>query len=154
MHRALRVSAAETVPDLTVPILAAIGAQPTDTPNDTALRWSLVLLAVLQIAIALPDLLGTASGISIHNAHHIGSFDVALAVGFLFVAWRPTRSIGLLPVVVALVVCLLLTSILDVAAGSTPALSEAQHVTDYAGLAIIWCFSRTARAAASTPLPA
>jgi xanthine/uracil permease len=45
-------------------------------------------------------------------------------------------------VVVALVVCLVGSSLLDVAAGNTAALGEAQHLTDFVGLAVVWLLSR------------
>ena len=68
----------------------------------------------------------------------------ALAVGFLYAAWKPSRIPGLLPVVAALVVCLVGSSLLDVANGSTRALGEAQHVLDFVGLAVVWLLSRPA----------
>jgi len=112
------------------------------------LRWLLVAVAVVQIVIAVPALvLGDGAGLSVHTARHIGSFDIALAVGFLYAAWRPGRVAGLLPVVTALVVCLFLSSALDVAAGNTAALGEVQHVTDVAGLALVWLLSGEARRA-------
>ena len=50
--------------------------------------------------IAVPALIfGSDAGLPVHTARHLGSFDVALAVGFLFAAWRPSRIPGLLPVV-------------------------------------------------------
>ena len=77
-----------------------------------------------------------------HAARHLGSFDIAVAVGFLFAAWRPARIPGLLPVVAALVACLVASSLLDVAAGNTGALGEAHHATDFAGLAVLWLLGR------------
>ena len=62
--------------------------------------------------------------------------------GFLFAAWRPARIPGLLPVVAALVACLVGSSLLDVLAGNTGALGEAHHATDFAGLAVLWLLSR------------
>ena len=62
---------------------------------------------VAQIAVAIPALVfGSDAGLPVHAARHIGSFDVALGVGFLYAAWKPSRIPGLLPVVVALVACL------------------------------------------------
>jgi hypothetical protein len=49
-----------------------------------------------------------------------------------------------LPVVVALVVCLVGSSLLDVASGNTAALGEAQHALDFVGLAVVWLLSRPA----------
>jgi predicted anti-sigma-YlaC factor YlaD len=145
LHRAARLGDAPPIPDNTARILAAIGEYDAGTDHDTqlALRWVLAAVALVQIAIAVPALvLGNDAGLPVHAARHIGSFDVALAVGFLFAAWRPARISGLLPVVAALVACLLASSILDVAAGNTAATSELQHVTDFAGLAVVWLLSR------------
>jgi len=102
---------------------------------------------VAQIAVAIPALiLGNDAGLPVHAARHTGSFDVALGIGFLYAAWKPSRIPGLLPVVAALVVCLVGSSLLDVADGSTKALGEVQHVLDFVGLAVVWLLSRpTAR---------
>jgi predicted anti-sigma-YlaC factor YlaD len=150
LHRAVRLAPAPAIPDLTAGILAAIGDETrTDTvatahsETQHALRGILLAIAITQIAIAIPALLfGSDAGLPVHAARHIGSFDVALGVGFLFAAWRPSRIPGLLPVVVALVVCLVGSSLLDVASGNTAALGEAQHVLDFVGLAVVWLLSR------------
>jgi predicted anti-sigma-YlaC factor YlaD len=144
-HGAIRLAPAPEIPDLTPGILAAIGAETTRDDTQLALRWILAVLALVQIAIAVPALvLGSDADLPVHTARHLGSFDVALAVGFLFAAWRPSRIPGLMPVVVALVACLVGSSMLDVISGNTAALSEAHHVTDFAGLAVVWLLSRPA----------
>ena len=151
LHRAVRLAPAPEIPDLTPGILAAIGAETrdveplgtSDSENQRALRWILVAIAVTQIAIAIPALLfGADAGLPVHTARHIGSFDVALGVGFFYAAWKPSRIPGLLPVVAALVICLVGSSLLDVASGSTAALGEAQHALDFVGLAVVWLLSR------------
>jgi len=145
LHGVMRLAPAPEIPDLTPGILAAIGAESTRDDTQLALRWILAIVALVQIAIAVPALvLGTDAGLPVHTARHLGSFDVALAVGFLFAAWRPSRIPGLLPVVVALVACLVGSSLLDVISGNTAALSEAHHVTDFAGLVVVWLLSRPA----------
>ena len=151
LHRTVRLAPAPTIPDLTPGILAAIGeerhaadrsvAEPADA--NQALRWILVAIAVAQIAVAIPALIfGSDAGLPVHTARHIGSFDVALGVGFLYAAWKPSRIPGLLPVAAALVVCLLGSSLLDVASGNTAALGEVQHVFDFVGLVVVWLLSR------------
>jgi predicted anti-sigma-YlaC factor YlaD len=147
MHRSARLTPAPDVPDLTPGILAAIGSEaPVSTRGtDTtlALRWVLALLALVQIGVAVPALiLGSDAGVPVHTARHLGSFDVAVAVGFLFAAWRPSRIPGLLPVVAALVACLFGSSVLDVLSGNTAALGEAHHGIDFVGLAVLWLLSR------------
>jgi predicted anti-sigma-YlaC factor YlaD len=145
LHGAMRLAPAPEIPDLTPGILAAIGAETTRDDTQLALRWILALLAFVQISVAVPALiLGSDAGLPVHTARHLGSFDVALAVGFLFAAWRPSRIPGLLPVVVALVACLIGSSMIDVISGNTAALSEAHHVTDFAGLIVVWLLNRPA----------
>jgi predicted anti-sigma-YlaC factor YlaD len=128
----------------TEPVLRS-GTEPAGHPADTqlALRWILAALALVQIGVAVPALfLGSDAGLPVHTARHLGSFDIAVAVGFLFAAWRPSRIPGLLPVVAALVACLVASSLLDVLAGNTGALGEAHHATDFVGLAVLWLLSR------------
>jgi len=156
LHRAVRLAPAPTIPDRAAGILAAIGADSLardaaagqsatgDTDTRRLLSWLLVAIAVAQIGVAIPALFGSDAGLPVHTARHIGSFEVALGVGFLFAAWRPSRHSGLLPVVTALVLCLAGSSLLDVVAGNTAAFGEAQHVTDVAGLAVMWLLARPA----------
>jgi len=157
LHRAARLAPAPDVPDLTPAILARMAPVPDrggESDSSLALRWILAALALVQIGVALPALLlGSDGGVSIHTARHLGSFDIAVAVGFLFAAWRPSRIPGLLPVVAALVACLVGSSLLDILAGNTRALSEAHHATDFAGLAVLWLLSRTAPTSARPPRP-
>lgn len=140
MHREVRLARAPSVPDLTAPILASIGSEsPPHATHERALRATLAIVAGVMIVAALPALLlGDDAGLPVHAARHIGSFDLALAVGFLFAAWRPSRISGLLPVVTALVACLVATSVLDVLDGSTGALTEVQHAIEVVGLAAAW----------------
>jgi predicted anti-sigma-YlaC factor YlaD len=140
MHRDARMSRAPAVPDLTAPILAAIGAEArAHAGHERALRVTLAIVGLVQLVAAVPALvLGDDPGLPVHAARHVGSFDLALAVGFLFAAWRPSRLPGLLPVVTALVACLVGTSVLDLLGGRTAALSETQHVLAVVGVAAAW----------------
>jgi predicted anti-sigma-YlaC factor YlaD len=141
MHRESRLTGAPEVPDLTAPILASIGAEEEHRhpAHERVLRVTLVVVALVQIVAAVPALvLGDDVGVSVHAARHLGSFDLALAIGFLFAAWRPSRLAGLLPVATALVACLVGTSVLDVLDGRTAALTETQHAVEVIGLAAAW----------------
>jgi predicted anti-sigma-YlaC factor YlaD len=88
--------------------------------------------------------LGNDAGLPVHTARHLGSFAVALGVGFLVVAWKPNRAPGLFPLAAALVACLFLTSIVDIANGRTAALGELSHSTELLGLALCWLVGRSA----------
>jgi predicted anti-sigma-YlaC factor YlaD len=140
MHRDSRLAGAPDVPDLTAPILASIGAEDRRHPaHERALRITLVVVALVQIVAAVPALvLGDDAGVPVHAARHLGSFDLALAIGFLFAAWRPSRLPGLLPVATALVACVVGTSVLDVLDGRTAAATEAQHAVEVVGLVAAW----------------
>jgi len=141
LHRSVRLTSAPPVRDLTPHVLAAIGAETGDRDlgsRERSLRIALALLGLVQLGVAIPALLGSDGGVDIHSARHLGSFSIALAVGFLFAAWRPARVAGLLPVAAALVVCVLGTSLLDVIGGRTGAVSEANHAVEVAGLVAVW----------------
>ncbi|HZP28341.1 MAG TPA: zf-HC2 domain-containing protein [Acidimicrobiia bacterium] len=143
LHRAVRVAPAPPVPDLTPQILVAIGAEERDT-DARALRLVVGLLGLLQLGVALPALLfGSDAGLPVHTARHLGSFGVALGIGLVVAAWRPDRVAGLLPLATALVVCLAVTSILDVTTAHVPATGELNHATEVVGLVGLWLLSRT-----------
>jgi predicted anti-sigma-YlaC factor YlaD len=151
LHRATRVRAAEWGPDLTAPILARIDAE--DKPNEstsrrrlTDIRIGLAIVALLQLVLAVPPLLlGAEAGASIHVARELGSFDAALAVGFLVCAWQPARVAGVFPVAAALAVFMTGAALLDVATGRAPAATEAQHLLDLVGVALVWLAARSTR---------
>jgi predicted anti-sigma-YlaC factor YlaD len=107
-------------------------------------RLGLVMVAVAQILAAIPELLGSDPGASVHVAHEQGSWAVALAVGLLVVAVRPGRAVALLPVVAALVTGLAITMALDISAGRTQAAAEAPHGLAFLGFGLLWLLSRQA----------
>jgi predicted anti-sigma-YlaC factor YlaD len=168
MHRSVRIAPAEELRDLTPGILAAIGREPDARTRAAGagargpvverswydpLRVGLALLAVLKLAFSLPALVGgSLSGAGIHVAHETGSFDVALAIGLLLVAWQPWRAGGLLPVVATLAACLLATACVDVVAGREQLVDELHHVSDVLGLALLWMVGRFARRTAPVRL--
>ncbi|MCJ7436429.1 MAG: zf-HC2 domain-containing protein [Acidimicrobiia bacterium] len=152
LHARVRVAPAPRVPDLTARILGAIGADDgAASPHLEAWRIGLGFVAIVQIGLAVPALLlGSDAGLPVHTARHLGSFAVALAVGFLFAAWRPSRVAGLFPVAAALVACLVITSVIDIATGRAAAVNELTHVTELLGLGLLWLVGRAAPADRST----
>jgi predicted anti-sigma-YlaC factor YlaD len=149
-HRALRVRAAEPVPDLTQRILERLPAASRPQPVREWARYALFAVAATQLVLALPAvLLGEDPGASIHVARELGSFDIALAVGLLWAAWQPRRAAGLLPMAAALAGALLVTGLLDVAHGEAPFSGEAHHLLDLAGLGLLWALVHPPRP--STP---
>lgn len=146
LGRAVHVAATEPTPDLAPAIMAAINTErvgATRRLDPQALRVGLIVLAVVQMLLALPVLLfGREAGASVHIARELGSFDFALAVGFLFVGWRPIRAYGMLPLVAAVVACLSITTGIDLVRGTATLLDESAHLLALFGLAGVWELSR------------
>lgn len=128
------------MPDLTPRIVAVAKEEGAVRPfHASPIRLALVGVALVQLAFAVPTLLfGSDEGAPVHIAHEVGAWDLALAVGFLFAAWRPLRAVGMLPFVAALSAGLLLTAVVDIANGKTPALLELTHVLELVGTALLW----------------
>jgi predicted anti-sigma-YlaC factor YlaD len=128
------------MPDLTPRIaMAAEEDRALRSFLSSPVRVALVGIAVAQLAMAVPTLLfGTDEGAPIHVAHEVGAWDLALAVGFLFAAWRPLRAVGMLPFVAALSAGLVLTAVIDIANGKTPAVLELTHVLELVGTVLLW----------------
>jgi len=151
LHRSIRLAPADPISDLTPAILHAIGCEVAtardgdrqERERTLGLRICLALVGFVQLAVAIPALvLGDDSDLPVHTARHIGSFTAALAVGFLFVAWRPERAAGLLPVATALVALVVGTTVVDIVTGHTAAFSESGHVTEVVGLVVTWLLAR------------
>jgi predicted anti-sigma-YlaC factor YlaD len=146
LHRATRVTPAEPVPDLTSSILRAIGHDPVSVAVDERtrfLRISLAVIAAIQLMMSIPALvLGDDAGLPTHVARHLGSFALALGVGLLVVAWKPERAAGVLPVVAALVLCLLGSSLIDIVSGGAAPGAEVGHAPELVGLVAVWLLAR------------
>jgi predicted anti-sigma-YlaC factor YlaD len=145
--RRARVAPADPVPDLTMPILVTLAARGDHPPAARSVRsgspvgvarLGLLLVALAQLCLAVPALLGDDAGAPIHIAHEQGSWLLALAAGLVVVAWHPSRASALLPLVAALAVGLAFTMATDIAAGRTQAAAEAPHGLAFLGLALLW----------------
>ncbi len=100
-----------------------------------ALAWCGLLLAWQSLA---PLAFGELDGTPTHIARHVGASTFALAVGLLYVAWRPHRAAGLLPLVAALLAAMLLGAAFDVLAGDRTPMAESLHVVELSGLVLLW----------------
>lgn len=143
---------AEPVPDRSAAILAALAeesaAEEAVARNQALLPWriGLAALGAVQLLLAVPVLLfGSEPGAGIHAAREMGSFDVALAVGFLVAAWRPARAWGMVPLVAALALCLAATSVIDVVEGRATLAAETLHLTHVVGLVMLWALAHAYR---------
>ena len=132
----------EDFPDVTGAVLdtARTGSGPRPFAIwASSLRLGLVGVGIAQLALAVPGLLfGSDEGAPLHVAHEVGAWDLALAVGFVYAAWRPLRALGLLPFAAALSAGLLLTAVIDVAHGRAVALTETTHLLELLGTALLY----------------
>lgn len=144
INRLLRVRPAERVPDLAGAVLAR--AHPVAPGRWGWVRWALASVALVELSLALPGLIAGHGAASIHDARHVGSFGTAIAIGLLYVAWRPARAFGILPIVAALALTMGVAAVVDVTQGRTTGLAEAHHLLEVAGLALVWTL-------AGRPLP-
>ncbi len=137
IDRMVRVRPAEPVPSLVASVTAR--ARPARLGRGGWLRPALAWVAVVMLVQSMPALLfGEASGTSPHLARHLGAFGAALAIGFAYAAWKPHRAFGLLPFTAALVATTTVSIVADIVTGSRTPLAELIHITELAGLALLW----------------
>lgn len=149
LHRTVRVRPAEAVPDLAATILERATAPHRRTrvrqwwaqPVSTS-RWALLTVALTQLVLAAPALLGDGSGASVHVSRELGAFTAALAAGLLVAAVQPARAWGLLPLAAVLALVLAGTAGLDLLQGEATTLREGQHLLDVAGVGLLWAVAR------------
>jgi predicted anti-sigma-YlaC factor YlaD len=108
------------------------------------LRIAVAAAALVQLALALPTLVGAflASEVGPHTGREMASFDVAVAVGFLFVAYRPARARALVPVALVLAALLGVTSSVDIVRGVAGPAHEIGHQVAIVQAALLWALSR------------
>lgn len=131
--------------DLTGPVLAAFRPPPDKPRWRVTQRVALVVVALAQLAITVPLLiLGHDQGAGPHAAHELGSFDLALAIAFIVGAARPRLSAGLAWPCGIAAGGLVITAVIDLIAGQTFGIDEAQHLIALAGAALLLWQTRTA----------
>ncbi|NUT18019.1 MAG: hypothetical protein HOV77_02455 [Hamadaea sp.] len=133
------------VPDLTGSILAAVEQDRRvrlvrRRGDRQVLRIAVAIAAAVQLALALPVLLGV--GVDPHASREMASFDIAMAVGFALAAWKPDRARAFVPVAFVLAACLAATSLLDIAGGATHLAHEIGHVVALAQAGLLWALGR------------
>jgi predicted anti-sigma-YlaC factor YlaD len=155
VHRLVRVRAAEPVPDLTRSILETTAGVAPD-PEVTAgaargwIRYGLVVVGLTMLALALPSLVLHDTGTAIHMTRELSAWDAAFGAGLLFAAWQPARARGLLPMAIVLAGAQVLGSVIDVASGRSPVVSEAHHALELVGIVLLWLLCRTTSATRTT----
>ncbi len=150
LHRGLRLRSADPVPDLTEQILAAATADRRPHLDLTfVLRWLLVGIAALEIGLASPELIGRW-----HTGSELGTWGIAVAIGFLSVAMKPARAAALVPMLAGAGVLTAFVTTRHLVDGAARISDEWPHGLMLAGVAIlvvIW--RREAGAEQPGPVP-
>jgi len=138
LTRSVRLQPARPVPRPPTGLIEAVRNEHRGRPwragRLTRTRIALVILAAAQLALSVRVLvLGRGDSAPLHLAHEIGSFDVAVAVGFVVAARRPARAMGMLSLMGVAAVLLVLTAVIDLVGGRTDLLDEAPHLLVVAG---------------------
>ena len=145
-HRTLRVGPAAIETDRTETILAALprrGAAPGRDDRTRSLQRVTVILAIVQLAGAVPLLLGHGDEMHGHFARHIGVFTAAMAIGLFVVARRPDRARAILPMLAVLVAGLVWSCLDDLISGRPVPGSAIAHGLDVAALGVVWLLAHT-----------
>ena len=140
--RNVRLAPARPVPPPPLSLLAAASARsgPTRQRREIALtRVALVAIAATQLIwVSIPALMfGADSDAPIHISHEMGSFDLAVAVGFLVAGWQPARAQGMRALLGVAALLLALTAGLDLAHGSTSVSDELPHMLVVVGWLLV-----------------
>ena len=130
---------AETVPDLSGVVIKQSQVSSGDARWRVA-RGVLAVCAVEVIIFSLGDLVGAD-----HDARHLGSFSVAFGVALLAVVVRPARARMMLPVAGVLAAALMVTAVVDLAAGRVPLVSEARHIPEIVSVGVLWMLAAPTR---------
>jgi predicted anti-sigma-YlaC factor YlaD len=135
--RLARTSVAQPTPDLAETV-AAHAPVPRGAWLRAVLRVVVALVGIGQLTLAMAQILGDRGdaghggemeGASmLHFAHESAAWNLALGVGFLWVAWRVRRAIGLVPTLTAFVLVLAALTGLDFAQGHVDTARLTSHV--------------------------
>ena len=151
LNRATRLRPAEVVPDLTPRILAGIDEARSSVRRRAVLpvRLGLAVIGVAQVVLTAPQLFGAQDALDApsHIAHELGSFGVALGIGFISVAWRPLKAAGLTALSTVVALGIAVTAGADLVRGVTTISHELDHLPEIAGFVLVWIL------AASRPGP-
>lgn len=133
------------VPDLTAGIMAAIAderAEPAAAGRWTQLRVVLGLIGLAQVLTAVPVLLGLHAA-NLHASRELGAFELALGVGLLVAARRPSRAIGLVPMVAVVAGLSVIGAVLDLVSGTTSVMAELPHLLEIGGVTLLALLARS-----------
>ena len=159
--RLARTAVATQEPDVVGAVLAAVpwSRRPHRV---TVLRVLLGLVGLAQVEVAFVEMLGAHAsghgsqgivlqGASVeHFAHESAAWNLALGVGFLWVARRSSRTSGMVPTLVTFMVVLTVLVVMDAIAGGVDVARLLAHGLVLIGLILVIVLDRLPRPAGGT----
>lgn len=146
-QRRLRLRPALVVPDLTEPILVADAARRERELRARAARTLVGLVGLVQLALAVPLLLGVVEP-ELHLARHLGALELGLGVGLLVAAVQPRRAAGVLPIAAVVATVSVVSAALEIQRGHTTLLAESVHLLEVVAVLGLWLVVRAVGAGA------
>lgn len=159
--RLARTTVATAEPDIVVAVLAA-APRSHRSQLITALRVLLGLVGLAQAEMALVGILGAHThalatqgvvlqGASLaHFAHESAAWNLSLGVGFLWVAWRSSRTSGMVPTLATFVAVLTVLVVMDAMAGGVDVARLLAHGLVVLGLVLMIALDRLPRPTGGT----
>lgn len=149
--RLARTAVATPEPDIVDVVLAS--APRSRRPQlITTVRLLLGLVGLAQAEVALVGVIGAHNsghggvvlqGASVaHFAHESAAWNMALGVGFLWVAWRSSRPSGMVPTLATFVAVLTVLVVMDAMAGGVDTARWLAHGLVVLGLALVILLDR------------
>jgi predicted anti-sigma-YlaC factor YlaD len=151
----MRVGSVGRTPDLTASILTTVGVPVPRSRPQRFLRWvsrdhpwraALAVTALAQLALGLSQIFGIGhdhggmvmgtEAMTGHLFNESTAWNLAVGVGFLFAAWRPAATNGLLPVLATFTGLLTVFVITDSIAGQVTAERVASHAIIAVGVLV------------------
>lgn len=143
--RLTRTRAVEPAPDLVAAVLAAAPSRPRRI-GASGVRLGLGAVGIGQCALAISGIVGAGGGAAAHMSHESAAWNLALAVGFLWVATGTARrTSGLVALVGAFVGVLGVLSVLDLLVGRVDPVRLATHLLVVVGFVLLLVLQRIDR---------
>jgi predicted anti-sigma-YlaC factor YlaD len=156
----VRQAPGRAAPDRTEQLLAAVIADqaPRRRPRRVRrirleARTGLAAVALAQFMLIIPALVfgHAGGGTPVQASHELGSFNLALAVGFAVAAVRPALARGMLPLAGVAAAALAVFAFTDSAMGYTTPIAETPHLITLAGAVLLFVLARVGRRDAGRP---
>ncbi len=146
IHRSLRLSASEDVPDLSAQIMMSVRREQLVPAAPSVLPMARLGLIAMAFAITLgvAGEIGTTGWTNTHTSQELLAFQLAFAGGYVAAAIRPRWAGGIAVSSVITAAVLVITAVSGVRSGETSGTIEFNHVLEVIGAVLACVVARLA----------